>query len=162
MYGHRKAPGCLDTKTQYMNHRTRTAKQRRSSQFAWFQSFFRLEGGAGIRIQNLPEVVRLAECCSPASEDQVVQEQLASILVVPPEIVGGLPWNVVAEQPGARVVVLVNAVERVEIRGLAIIGDWYERTADPRRSDAVPTPTERGYLDARKIGLERHSIVVLP
>ena len=123
---------------------------------------FSARGRTGIGLQNLPVVVRLAKRCSPTSEDQVVQEQLAPILIGPSKIIGGLPWNVVAKQPGTRPMVLINAVERVEIRGLTIIGEWYQGTTDPRRPDAGVPAAQTGGLDSRSVGFKRHSLVLMP
>src|SRR5216683_1921983 len=129
-----------------------------SLDFAWSGSL--AKDGAGILLEQLLIVIGAHESGSSASKDQIGQEKQITPFGVLPEIVSGQSRNVVADQPGTHAARFVDAKERVERRGLPIIGHRDARASGT--SGAVTAAAEVAGLDARQIRLEGHARVIEP
>src|SRR2546428_1719028 len=104
---------------------------------------------AGVLIKYLPEVFKELDRCSAKSG--VGQLQQRTVLVVLAEVIGGHPWNVIAEHPGALVSYIADAIERVEVSGLTIIGLRYQRAVSPNTRTRADARVRDPELDARQV-----------
>src|SRR5213594_663308 len=115
---------------------------------------------AGI-VEHLPEVIEAAARRAETAEDRIREPQQRPVLLDPAKVAHGVARDVVSEGPRARRAVAARrAVEGVEVRGDALVGERRLDAAITGAPVAAVDGADVRRLDPREIGLERNSAVI--